>query len=229
MGHGRFLVFSCCAGRRGAGADGDGSDSIIPMVGASGAIAGVMALPGAYPRSRIVTLLPIFSSFNSSRCPRSSFWHLVHPPVRERHRLDCERDGGERRAAWRSGRTSPDRVAGVSGVLVFRRPNVRASNGGTRSSVDLEQQIQRAVERRSDSSGGGSGSSPLARWPAASSASPKSVCAETRSGGFAASAARNARSASGCPCAASRDGQGRTAPWSRTDRRRRRACRLPRA
>lgn len=62
FGHGRYLVFYLFAGVVAALAHAAlASSSTIPTVGASGAIAGVM---GAYlllfPRSRIVTLVPLF-------------------------------------------------------------------------------------------------------------------------------------------------------------------------
>src|SRR5918993_4523954 len=61
LGHGRYLVFYLLCGVAAALAQtAMVPDSILPMVGASGAIAGVMgAYLVLYPRSRIVTLLPI--------------------------------------------------------------------------------------------------------------------------------------------------------------------------
>jgi membrane associated rhomboid family serine protease len=60
MGHGRFLVFYLLCGTAAAfGQMVTGPDSNVPMVGASGAVAGVMgAYFVLYPHSRIVTLLP---------------------------------------------------------------------------------------------------------------------------------------------------------------------------
>ena len=62
MGHGRFLAFYLLCGVAAAlGQTFTAPNSIIPMVGASGAVAGVMgAYFVLYPRSRIVTLLPLF-------------------------------------------------------------------------------------------------------------------------------------------------------------------------
>ena len=62
LGHGRYLVFYLMCGATAAGLQVFFSPaSRIPMVGASGAIAGVL---GAYlvmfPRSRVLTLVPIF-------------------------------------------------------------------------------------------------------------------------------------------------------------------------
>jgi membrane associated rhomboid family serine protease len=61
MGHGRFLVFYLLCGVAAALAQTIAvPDSVVPMVGASGAIAGVMgAYFVLYPKSRIVTLGPI--------------------------------------------------------------------------------------------------------------------------------------------------------------------------
>jgi membrane associated rhomboid family serine protease len=60
MGHGRFLVFYLLCGAAAAlGQLVTSPDSPIPMVGASGAVAGVMgAYFVLYPHSRIITLLP---------------------------------------------------------------------------------------------------------------------------------------------------------------------------
>jgi membrane associated rhomboid family serine protease len=62
MGHGRFIVFYLMCGAAAAIAQTwIQPDSYVPMVGASGAIAGVMgAYFVMYPRSKIVTLVPIF-------------------------------------------------------------------------------------------------------------------------------------------------------------------------
>jgi membrane associated rhomboid family serine protease len=60
MGHGRFLAFYLLCGTAAALAQVAFSpNSLVPMVGASGAIAGVMgAYIVMYPRSRVLTLLP---------------------------------------------------------------------------------------------------------------------------------------------------------------------------
>src|SRR4030095_7851405 len=60
MGHGRFLAFYLLCGTAAAlGQTLTAPSSIVPMVGASGAVAGVMgAYFVLYPHSRIVTLLP---------------------------------------------------------------------------------------------------------------------------------------------------------------------------
>jgi membrane associated rhomboid family serine protease len=72
LGHVRFILFYLLCGAGAAGAQVWMSpNSMIPMVGASGAIAGVM---GGYfvlfPRSRILTLLPILI-----------FWEIIEVPA----------------------------------------------------------------------------------------------------------------------------------------------------
>ncbi len=62
MGRGGFLAFYLLAGLSAAVAQVVAEpDSVLPMVGASGAVAGVMgAYLVLYPRARVLTLLPIF-------------------------------------------------------------------------------------------------------------------------------------------------------------------------
>ena len=72
VGHGRFMVFYLTCGLAATLAQVvSNPTSVVPMVGASGAIAGVM---GAYfvlfPRSRVLTLLPLFI-----------FWELIEVPA----------------------------------------------------------------------------------------------------------------------------------------------------
>jgi membrane associated rhomboid family serine protease len=71
LGHGRYLIFYLLAGyAAGAAETWASSQSLVPLVGASGAIAGVM---GAYlvkfPRSRIIVLVPIFIFFTTFEIP----------------------------------------------------------------------------------------------------------------------------------------------------------------
>ena len=60
LGHGRFIAFYCLCGFAAAFAQTAlNPDSVIPMVGASGAIAGVMgAYLVLYPHSRVLMLFP---------------------------------------------------------------------------------------------------------------------------------------------------------------------------
>jgi membrane associated rhomboid family serine protease len=82
LGHGRYFLFYllcglCAAGAQLAAAPG----SRIPMVGASGAIAGVMgAYFCLYPRARIVTLLFLFIFIEFIEVPAFfflAFWFIL--------------------------------------------------------------------------------------------------------------------------------------------------------
>ena len=71
LGHARYLLFYLLAGvAAGLLQVAFSSDSRVPMIGASGAIAGVM---GAYlvkfPHSRILTLIPVFVFFTTVEIP----------------------------------------------------------------------------------------------------------------------------------------------------------------
>ena len=72
MGHGRFLVFYLLCGTVAALAHVMSEPgSLIPTIGASGAVAGVMgAYFVLYPHSRILTLLPLFI-----------FWQVIEVPA----------------------------------------------------------------------------------------------------------------------------------------------------
>jgi membrane associated rhomboid family serine protease len=82
MGHARFIAFYVLCGIAAALAQTFANpDSPVPMVGASGAIAGVMgAYIVMYPRSRIVTLIPIFIFIQLVEVPAVIFlglWFLL--------------------------------------------------------------------------------------------------------------------------------------------------------
>src|SRR3954471_5584878 len=82
MGHGRFLVFYVLCGAAAALAQTFMQpDSLIPMVGASGAIAGVMgAYFILYPHSRIVTLVTLVIFWQIMEIPAIFFlgiWFLM--------------------------------------------------------------------------------------------------------------------------------------------------------
>jgi membrane associated rhomboid family serine protease len=72
MGHGRFLGFYLLCGAAAALAQTVAiPDSIVPMVGASGAIAGIMgAYFVLYPHSRVLTLIPLII-----------FWEIIEVPA----------------------------------------------------------------------------------------------------------------------------------------------------
>ena len=82
VGHGRFIGFYLTCGLAATLAQVVGNPtSVVPIVGASGAIAGVM---GAYfvlfPRSRVLTLLPLFIVWELIEVPAIlflGFWFLL--------------------------------------------------------------------------------------------------------------------------------------------------------
>jgi membrane associated rhomboid family serine protease len=125
MGHGRFLTFYLLCGTAAALAQTIMSpDSVVPMVGASGAIAGVMgAYFVMYPHSRIVTLVPIFLFIQLIEVPAIFFlgiWFVM------------QFLSGVGSIATAAGRQPAGGVAfwahvagfaaGVGGVFLFRRP-----------------------------------------------------------------------------------------------------------
>jgi membrane associated rhomboid family serine protease len=125
MGHGRFLVFYLLCGVAAALAQTISvPDSVVPMVGASGAIAGVMgAYFVLYPKSRIVTLVPIFFFIQIIEVPAILFlgiWFLMQFAS---GMLSIGSVGAGQSAGgiafWAH---AAGFVAGLSGVVVFRRP-----------------------------------------------------------------------------------------------------------
>ena len=125
MGHGRFLVFYLLCGTAAALAQTiTAPDSVVPMVGASGAIAGVMgAYFVLYPKSRIVTLVPLFFFFQIIEVPAIFFlgiWFVMQF-LSGVGSIATATAGGARGgiAFWAH---VAGFVAGLSGVIVFRRP-----------------------------------------------------------------------------------------------------------
>ncbi len=124
MGHGRFLAFYLLCGTAAALAQTIASpDSVVPMVGASGAIAGVMgAYFVLYPKSRIVTLLPIFFFFQIVEIPAIFFlgvWFLMQ--LLSGVGSMATATGGEPAGGIAFWAHAAGFLAGISGVLVFRR------------------------------------------------------------------------------------------------------------
>lgn len=82
LGPARFLLFYFICGGVAAGAQiASAPLSAVPMVGASGAVAGVMgAYLVLYPRARILTLIPIFIFFTTVELPAFviiGYWALL--------------------------------------------------------------------------------------------------------------------------------------------------------
>ena len=130
MGHGRFLVFYLLCGVAAALAQTiTAPDSTVPMVGASGAIAGVMgAYFVLYPRSRIVTLIPLFFFFQVIEVPAIAFlgiWFLMQFLSGVGSIVNTIGRGGGAGGAmggiafWAH---VAGFVAGITGVALFRRP-----------------------------------------------------------------------------------------------------------
>jgi membrane associated rhomboid family serine protease len=121
MGHGRYLVFYLVAGLAANLAQTWASPgSPLPLVGASGAIAGVM---GAYlvlfPRSRILVLVPIIIFFDIIEIPAVfylGFWFLVQILGGVGSLAGPGSTGGV--AFWAH---AGGFLTGIAGVWVFRR------------------------------------------------------------------------------------------------------------
>jgi membrane associated rhomboid family serine protease len=124
MGHGRFVLFYLLCGTAAALAQTMfNPDSAVPMVGASGAIAGVMgAYFVLYPHSRIVTLLP-FIVIQVIEVPAIFFlgiWFLMQFASGITSIATATGgDTGDGVAFWAH---IAGFVAGLVGVFVFRRP-----------------------------------------------------------------------------------------------------------
>ena len=124
MGHVRFFVFYLlCGALAAAGQVFVTPGSLVPTVGASGAIAGVMgAYLVLYPRSRILTLIPVFVFIQLIEIPAIYFllfWFVIQffSGVGSLATSAGEASGGIAFWAHVAGF-----VAGTLGVLLFRRP-----------------------------------------------------------------------------------------------------------
>ncbi len=124
MGHGRFLTFYLLCGTAAALAQTIAvPNSTVPMVGASGAIAGVMgAYFVLYPHSRILTLVPIFFFIQLIEVPAIFFlgiWFVMQflSGVGSIANAAGEPAGGVAFWAHVAGF-----AAGISAVGIFKRP-----------------------------------------------------------------------------------------------------------
>jgi len=125
MGHGRFLVFYLLCGVAAALAQTvTAPESAIPMVGASGAIAGVMgAYFVLYPRSRIVALIPIFFFFQVVEVPAIFFlgiWFLMQFVSGVGSIVSVGQTAATGGIAFWA--HVAGFVAGITGVALFKRP-----------------------------------------------------------------------------------------------------------
>jgi membrane associated rhomboid family serine protease len=124
MGHGRFITFYLLCGLAAAvGQAYVDPDSTIPMVGASGAIAGVMgAYFVLYPHSRIVTLVPLFIFVQIIEIPAIFFlgiWFLMQFLSGVGSIADSATGANGGVAFWAH---AAGFVAGLVGVMIFKRP-----------------------------------------------------------------------------------------------------------
>jgi membrane associated rhomboid family serine protease len=125
LGHGRFIAFYLLCGVVAAlGQVALSSGSLLPTIGASGAIAGVMgAYFVLYPRSRVLTLVPIIIFFEVIELPAIyllGFWFLIQLFSAGAIAATANPGGGVAFAAHVAGF-----LMGVIGVFLFRKPRRR--------------------------------------------------------------------------------------------------------
>ena len=125
MGHGRFLVFYLLCGTAAAlGQTLTVPDSVVPMVGASGAIAGVMgAYFVLYPHSRIVTLLVLVIFVQIIEVPAIFFlgvWFVMQ--LLSGVGSIATATGGEPAGGVAFWAHVAGFAAGIVGVFAFRQP-----------------------------------------------------------------------------------------------------------
>lgn len=132
MGHVRFLVFYLLAGTAAAGAQAWADPgSPLPMVGASGAISGIMgAYLLLYPRARVTTLLVIVILIQIVRIPAwvmLGYWFLVQLVA-----ASLQQPGSGGVAFWAH--------AGgfLAGVLLVKPFENRTLTGAKRAGVKLD-------------------------------------------------------------------------------------------
>jgi membrane associated rhomboid family serine protease len=122
MGHGRYLVFYLLAGAvAGLAQVVVNVESGIPTIGASGAVAGVMgAYFVLYPRSRVLTLIPLFIFIEIIEIPAVfflGFWFLMQLFSGAGSIAHTSGSGGIAFWAHVAGF-----LVGLGAVFVFRRP-----------------------------------------------------------------------------------------------------------
>ncbi len=105
LGHGRYLLFYLGSGVLAALLQGlFATTSLVPLIGASGAIAGVLgAYFVLYPHARIVTIVPLFLLFPLVEVPAFLFllvWFLLQFWQGSASLLDAGRASGGGVAWW---------------------------------------------------------------------------------------------------------------------------------
>jgi membrane associated rhomboid family serine protease len=129
MGHLRFLVFYLLCGVAAVFAQAlPDPSSTIPMIGASGAISGVLgAYLLLYPNARVLVGIPIFVYIHATRLPALivlGFWFVLQIVN------SMLAGGGEGGVAW--GAHIGGFVAGMLLLPFFKRPGVRYFQPGRR-------------------------------------------------------------------------------------------------
>lgn len=123
MGHGRFIVFYLLCGVIAVLSNAiPDADSVIPMIGASGAISGILgAYLLLYPHARVLVVIPIGFFLHTTRLPAS--WVLIFWFIFQliNSWLSGDQSGGG--VAW--GAHIGGFLAGMVLILLFRRKNVR--------------------------------------------------------------------------------------------------------
>ncbi len=124
LGHGRFLVFYLLCGVAAAlGQTVIDPESTLPMIGASGAIAGVMgAYFVLYPHSRVLTLIPLIIFWEIIELPAImllGFWFLMQLFSAGAIAATASTGGGVAFMAHVAGF-----VMGLVSVFVFRKKQV---------------------------------------------------------------------------------------------------------
>ena len=123
VGHGRFIVFYLLCGTVAAlGQVAISPQSLLPTIGASGAIAGVMgAYFVLYPQSRVLTLVPLIIFWEVIELPAIfllGFWFLMQLFSAGAIAVTSTSDsGGVAFMAHVAGF-----ITGVIGVFIFRKP-----------------------------------------------------------------------------------------------------------
>ena len=131
FGHARFIVFYMAAGIVAAlGQMAMDPTSILPTIGASGAIAGVMgAYIVLYPRSRVLVLIPLIIVFRVVEVPAIvllGFWFIMQlfSAGAVAVTANSAGGGGVAFAAHVTGF-----LVGMAGVFVFRKPEYNPWQG----------------------------------------------------------------------------------------------------
>lgn len=122
MGHARFLVFYLLCGAAAVMAQAlPDPESAVPMIGASGAISGVLgAYLLLYPHARVLVAIPIFVFIHTMRLPAGwvlGFWFVLQLL---NSAMTAGQQGG---VAW--GAHIGGFVAGMAMVSLFKHKHVR--------------------------------------------------------------------------------------------------------